>query len=343
MDFVSLKQRPQGFAHSAAIAHVIANTESIRGIEDGPFSGTPLKVGDDQAGEMLRAPSGLNGESWSAARLSDSALGQTAYALSNSRLWLPAAPESLELRMAALSAVGKMGLVHRDINGAAPRGPFDKVAASPTATYPALWNHNASREKKIVFEPDSQLAVRQGMEVKAAEVWSTVSRTHLNLEHRFTSQPFGACLTERESIGGRAWPNVIFQDNRFDYAFTIWCNSTLGLLSFWWHSSLQDSGRGVTTIRSVETMPVLDLRMLDDEQLGIAKEIFDEFRDRELRPAYLADVDENRALLDRRVVCDLLGFREDVYHGVRFLSAKWCAEPSVHGNADRPTEARLVI
>ena len=49
------------------------------------------------------------------------------------------------------------------------------------------------------------------------------------------------------------------------------------------------------------------------------------------RPAYLADADPNRALLDRRVIRDLLGFDEDTYMGVRRLAAKWCAEPSVHG------------
>lgn len=54
--------------------------------------------------------------------------------------------------------------------------------------------------------------------------------------------------------------------------------------------------------------------------------IFDEFRDRELLPAYLADVDPNRALLDWRVVCDLLGFCEEIYVAVRQLAAKWCSE-----------------
>ncbi len=57
----------------------------------------------------------------------------------------------------------------------------------------------------------------------------------------------------------------------------------------------------------------------------------------------LADAGPNRALLDRRVVCDLLGFDEGVYEAVRRLSAKWCAEPSVHGGKKRPRGARLVM
>ena len=87
---------------------------------------------------------------------------------------------------------------------------------------------------------------------------------------------------------------------------------------------------------------MLDFRALTDEQLRTAEDIFDEFRGLELKPAYLADADPNRALLDRRVVCDLLGFDEDTYAAVRRLAAKWCAEPSVHGGKARPKDARLV-
>ncbi len=75
----------------------------------------------------------------------------------------------------------------------------------------------------------------------------------------------------------------------------------------------------------------------------MAEMIFDEFRDKELMPAYLADADPNRALLDKRVICNLLGFDEEIYKAVRLLSAKWCAEPSVHGGKKRPESVRLVV
>ena len=190
--------------------------------------------------------------------------------------------------------------------------------------------------------PDSQLEVRQGMETKAAAVWATASRTHLNLDFTFGSQPLSVAFTTRESIGGRVWPNLRFADQRYDYAISIWGNSTLGLLCHWWHSSRQQSSKAGITIRSAETLPVLDFRTLSDAQLATAEGIFDEFRELDLMPAYLADADPNRALLDRRVVCDLLGFDEDVYRGVRRLAAKWCAEPSVHGGKARPRSAVYV-
>ena len=60
-----------------------------------------------------------------------------------------------------------------------------------------------------------------------------------------------------------------------------------------------------------------DFRALSDDQLATAEDIFNDFRNRGLKPAYLADADPNRSLLDRRVVCDLLSLDESIYEGVR--------------------------
>ena len=335
MNFTSFSRRPQGLAHSAAVVGAYANGGAVKGIEEGPYGGAPLMVGDEQAGERLSVPRGKEADAWSAVRLADSSVAQTAYALANSKLWLPRFLESLELKVAPLGDMAKLGLYHLDIIGAPPRGPFDKVAPSPTATYPALWNHNARKEKRIVCEPDSQLLVRQGMEEKAATVWTSASRVHTTVDYTFGSQPLAVAFTETATIGGRAWPSVLFDDERYEYAFAVWGNSTLGLLSYWWHSSRQQPGRGIITIRTAETLPILDLRALTDAQLATAREIFDQFRALELKPAYLADRDENRALLDRLVVCDMLGLGADVYEGVRLVAGKWCGEPSVHGGKGR--------
>ena len=341
--FHSLNRRPSSFANASFLAGQANSNSGVRAIESGPYGGTRLMVGEEQLGASVTVLCQTGGFKWGAVRLSDFAVGQSAFALSQSQFWLPGKSKPLELNLGALGDVGKLGLVHRDITGPAPRGPFDKIAPSPTATYPALWNHDAAKEIRIVCEPDSQLQVRQGLEDKAASVWGTAGRSHLNLDFTFGSQPLAVAFTAQESIGGRVWPNVNFSSRAFDYAFAVWGNSTLGLLSYWWHSSRQQSSKAGITIRSAESLPVLDFRALSDEQLIMAELIFDEFRDKELQPAYLADADPNRALLDRRVICDLLGFDEQTYTAVRRLAAKWCAEPSVHGGKPRPEDAKLVI
>ena len=339
--FTSLTRRPQGFPHASAISNGILGIDNVRGISDGPYGGTTLRVGDESVGAMLATPGQAGGSSWGAVRLSDHSLAQTAYALGQSRLWLPGYAKAVDLAVSPLSDVGERGVYH--INIAGSKAPFRKTPPSATSTYPCLWNHNAKKERRLLCEPDSQLEVRPGMESKAAVVWSTAGRAHLNLDFRFNSQPLTVAITERSSIGGRAWPNINLQDPRFDTAFSVWCNSTLGLLLFWWHANPQVAGRATTTISSVGRMPVLDFRSLSKSQVLTAEMIFEEFRDKQLQPAYLADADSNRAQLDRYVLRDLLGFDDDVYQAVRRLAAKWCAEPSVHGGKKRPPGAELII
>ena len=323
--FTSLRLRPSGFAQASAIAKRVTENDHVRCIEDGPYGGTSVSLGDSVAGEMLTAITDKSGENWASVRILDYSIAQTAYGLAGSKLWLPGSAYASELRMTPLRAIGRTGLHHRDITGPAPRGAFTKTAASPTATYPALWSHVARNESRIVCYPDSQLQVRQGLEDKALMSWATASRSHLNRDFRFNSQPLSVAITARATIGGRAWPNVIFEDARFDFAFGTWSNCTLGLVMHWWHSNRQQSGRGTSSVRALESSSVLDFRALTDDQLATAEDIFNDFLDRELKPAYLADADPNRALLDRRVVCDLLGFDEGIYKGVRRLAAKWCA------------------
>ena len=342
--FVSLFRRPPGFVGASEVSKAILAAAETRHLEDGPYGGVPLYCGNELMGELLDAPLGEHRRGWGIAGTRDFSVAQAAHSLTGGQLWLPAEPAGRELPVTSLGeAGGQRGFHHDLLVNPAHGGPFTLDPPSPTATYPALYNHSAEDERLMVCNPDSALRVSPGSEGRADEMWATASRAHLNLSFRFNSQPLTAAFTEEKTLGGTAWPNVGFADDRFDYAFTLWCNSTLGLLVFWWHSSRQQSGRGITTISAMPELPVLDLRSLTDAQLDTAREIFEEFRDKELLPAYLADADPNRALLDRMVMCDLLGFEDAVYQGVRRLSAKWCAEPSVNGGKARPQGPRPVV
>ena len=178
--FTSLSHRPQGFAHASETSKSVIDSTGVRRIEDGPYGGTPLKMGEEWSGVSISRPLGTDGKNWNAVRLSDCSLAQTAYALSQSRLWLPGKASAVALRTTSLGNICKLGLVDRDITSPAPRGPFDRAPPSPTATYPALWSHNARQQTRMVCSPDSQLLVRSEMEDKAADVWETASHAHLN-------------------------------------------------------------------------------------------------------------------------------------------------------------------
>ena len=339
--FTSLTQRPASFAEADAIAKRITGSDQVRALEAGPAGGTAVFVGTGKLGESSTAVTPVKSGTWGSVRVLDSSVAQTAYALTQSQLYPPGHQTARQLPVAQLHVLGTRGM--HDINIAGANAPFERLPPSPTATYPSIWNHNHKNETRIQCKPDSQLQAKVGMSAKAAQVWNTASRAHINRDFTFGSQALAVAFTGDKSIGGRVWPNVQFDDPRFDHALAVWGNGTLGLLSHWWHSSRQQSSKASLTVRMLESLPILDFRELHDRQLQTAEDTFEEFRDLQLQPAYLADADPSRALLDRRVICDLLGFDEDIYEGVRRLAAKWCAEPSVHGGKARPPGAKLVI
>ena len=101
--FTSLRRRPRGFADASSLAGGLLDGGQVRQIEDGPYGGTPLIVGEELAGETMTSPHEPDGESWGAVRMIDYSLAQTACALSESRLWLPGVGTSVHLKLAALS------------------------------------------------------------------------------------------------------------------------------------------------------------------------------------------------------------------------------------------------
>ena len=226
-EFVSLRRRPEGVSEAHVVASGVISASTVRKIEDGPFGGTRLLAGDQLVGEVLSAPISNIDSGWGAARIQDYTVAQVGASLAKGHLWLPAQQEAIDLAVAELSDIGTRGVDSQLLISAVHKGPFDKVPSSPTATYPSLWNHSAKRETRILCAPDSSMVVKQGMENRAAELWQTAGRAHVNRDFTFGSQALAVAFTEHKSLGGRVWPNVTFEDSRFDYAMAIWGNSTL--------------------------------------------------------------------------------------------------------------------
>ena len=143
-----------------------------------------------------------------------------------------------------------------------------------------------------------------------------------------------ACITPELSIGGRAWPNFLCADLRWETPLVLWANTTPGLISFWWIGSRQQQGRAILTITKLPDLTVLDPRSLTETQLDCADEIFEEFRHRNMLPANEAWRDDARQALDRAVLIDLLGLPENVLEPLSLMRRQWCAEPSVHSGED---------
>ena len=236
--FSSLSHRPRGFVHASSLASKVINSNQVRRFKDGPYGGTPLVVGEELQGESMTADCFTDGlQLGRGAHLRLRSVAQTAFRPNPlGVVATQGSPRPLRLTTNTLGRVGRLGLVDRDINGTAGHsGPFDKTGPpSATATYPALWNHDATQETRMVCLPDSQMKVRPEMEDKAAAVWVTASRSHINRDFRFNSQPLAVAFTDQECLGGIAWPNVEFlihaSNSRFQFGATPYldCSRTGG-------------------------------------------------------------------------------------------------------------------
>ncbi len=334
--FVSLQRRPDSEMEATEIARAIRATyESacVRTIEGGPFGGTPLYIGDERLGETIEAPLRADAP-WSTVGISDFTVVQTVFQLVQGRFWLPQMREqdTQGVAMTTVQHVCQLGIYDMNIVGSGRQTAFIRVKP-PTAapTYPMLWGHNARLETRMVVAPDSEGQVKPGREQRAGEIWDTRSHAHHNRDFRFNSQPLAVAFTENQTIGGRAWPNVKFEERSHEIAYTLWGNTTLGLLCYWWHSSRQQAGRGSMPITAMRSLPTLDVTKLSPAQLAKAEEIFEDMRDSQFLPANEAYRDNTRKELDHRVLIDMLGLPESILEPLNLLRLKWCSEPSVHG------------
>ena len=328
--FVNLLQRPQTILEAAMIAR------SVQQIPDDPIFGQiTLGSGVGTRGCYIRSTLNDTG----CAGLREVGVAQAVIGLNQGELRLPRRPDATQLPLVDLQKLGNRGLLDRDINGKEiigerlTRGPFDiNKGDREFATWPALWGHEAAQEKRMTVMPDSAGAVRPGCEEHASAVWEkTASCLHFNRDFQINSQPLAACMTPKPSIGGPAWPNFLCSDLSWEKSLTLWANTTLGLIAFWWIGTRQQQGRARLTISRLPNLTVLDPRKLTTGQLNHADDLFEQFRDQALRPANEVSQDEVRQALDRAVLIDLLGLPEDVLEPLSLLRCQWCAEPSVHG------------
>ena len=327
--WISLRQRPQS---------TVEAYETSRGIRQKAESLVPVPsvfdvwLGGQLAGSGIRATLADGG----CVGVADPSLAQAAIGLCRGCLALPRSDGTATLPTVRLGCLGMRGPLHRDVGGhrgaaMTARGPFEIAPFAGVPTFPVLWSHDASRERRLVVEPDSMGLARAGRQQDAASVWGTATRLHFNLDFRLNSQSLAACLTPGSTVGGRAWPSWKPNDEGWEEPLAVWANTTLGLLLFWWVGSSQQSGRAVLTISRLPDLPVLDPRALSVDQMDRLRSVFTTLSGEDFLPAHRAHEDPARHELDRLVLKDTLGFDAEAMDQVALIREKWCAEPTVHG------------
>jgi hypothetical protein len=219
-NFVILGGQPKNTLEGELIAQAITTevvNGNIRKLEDGPFGGTRILLGETFQGEIVDCPLPSMG-AWQMVGIRDITLGQTAYQLANGKLWIEgmSAASVPDVPVARIGDVcRRIGPHHLDITGAQikadglPQGPFETIPGThPGMAYPCLWNHDSSKERRLVVLPDSHCRIREVsgkvpdvLLARAEARWATAARAHYNLDLRFNSQlstAEGKCIVVAE-------------------------------------------------------------------------------------------------------------------------------------------------
>lgn len=346
---VVLNSRPDdtviGNTLSAAILQAISAGES-RSLETGPYGGTEIWVGDTKYGEVLECPIPENDDAWPVAGVKDMTLAQTAHQLQNGELWIAGMSDGISVPIGRMDSIAKLGFYHLAIIGTTtdrngvPQGPFDlHDGCTSGSEYPALWTHDASRERSLTIEPWQHLKVRKvsnfpDLQKMVDRIMEKNSRIHYNATLRYNSQSTIVQFTERPAIGGSGWPNIILESEDDEYLFSLWCNSTLGLVCHWWMSSKTQPGRGITSHDTMKTFPTINLTILDKAKKSAAKQVFQSLQQKRFLPYNQIHEDESRKTLDELLLVEVLGLPGSLcekYGPMDLLRSKLALEPKLHG------------
>ena len=335
--FVCLTRCPEGELEALEVAKQIrAKPKAIRQLGDSLAGGDPLMVGDASIGHVISAPLVLSDAGWAVSRVKDMVTIQAAYHLANGHIRLPRQRDAIEFPCCLASEIGTLGAGPKDIYGGGGRGAFDVEKGCPdTAQYPALWHVHSDSQRTMLVAPDSHARPRPNSDEKVQRILKLNSRTHYNTELQFNANSLAVMFTEEKALGIALIPNVFFTNEKYEYAWTLWGNSTFGLLTHWMHSGTQQQGRGKMSRAAFDAMPTLDVRKLSADALANAERIFNALKDKELRAFHQMDTDPTRHELDRLLLSEVLGITEaerpDVHEGLDLLRKMLCQEPSIHG------------
>lgn len=258
----------------------------------------------------------------------------------------------LPVPMVELGDLFKIGPTHHRIGhlvGNEAIGAFEFHAldrAHPVAQDLALWRASSKEQRSLRISPThagvDPPAPDHGLQDRMRSESATLFYAR-NL--RWTSQALLAATTEHEAMGGRAWIALRHDDEQFCKSFSLWANSTMGLLVQWTQGGKQQLGRSLVQVRAIKKIPVPDLSKLPRESLESASRAFDELRERELRPACQAHADETRKAIDRAVL-GMFGFleprawqsvpsgsegRSGILRSIADIRDEFSNEPQIHG------------
>lgn len=198
------------------------------------------------------------------------------------------------------------------------------------AGIPALWRHNANRNKSLEARPDARLQRRvDRIMTDQDRMLAKGSRLHLAADLGMAPQRVAAVMTEEPMLGVSSWItlNLTYPAPGKNESLCLWLNSTPGLLLRIMHGNRPYLGRSRVPHELARTMPVLDVGGLTSIQLATAADVYADLKNRELQGfTSLAD-DPVRKEIDQRLCREVLGVDPGI---VADIARTLSLEPTLH-------------
>lgn len=337
--FVTRRQPPQRLGESGEIGKAIFQSYNTLRSPLHAYQQS-IRLGNSELGHVLQFEIEGNGNPWGALGLNSPDLALASGSIQRGVIEFANTRIPIEIPMCQLNELLEVGPTHHLIrsvpNSSSPSGVFEIYPINDDkdsiGTDRLIWNADAKKQNSLL-----SIATHKGVPKgnTSLEELNSIRQSSNTLFYsknmRWTSEKILSTVTQNPILGGRSWLSLGHQDQRVQFAFCLWSNSTFGMLIHWSIGQRTQTGRSTTQVSAIKAIPSPDFRQLSDKQLELAKCRLTQFQSKSLSPACQAHVYEVRKQLDDAII-EILGLPDEAKLAIDQLQFLWCSEPSVHGN-----------
>ncbi len=299
---ISLWRNPRSIHEAMHLANATEHIGSVVGIEEAGITGA--MSGGAKLAELMTLPAASPDDIWLGALFAQVELLRISWHLARGRLSIPGSTEKTPISLCQLNHLGALGPDRKRIHEGF------KVTKSDWTPFPGFWGHKSDEVVTISQTPNCKLLEwkdsPRGLHY-GSHLWQRAGRILL-VERLWPITHSVLAVGFEEKVLGNTW--WAFDDSQLDElqrkALLVWLNSTLSLLFYFGRRTVTRSAWMQMKQPAWESMPVLDVRSLTQDQLTTLANAYDEAASQSLAPLAQLDADPVRISIDD-ALCTVLG------------------------------------
>jgi hypothetical protein len=328
--YVNLWRNPRTIHEALDLAERIRRTPPV----DVEAEGFASIEGAVKWGEIFTTPAPKGGENWTGALFAQTDLLRAYYRLTVGEIQVPGAP-AIAASICRLSDLGALGPdVRRIVDGFKV-----SVGNESWSTFPAFWNHDSNvvvspRQAPNGFLHEWQESPRGPK--YGTHLWQRAGNILLVSRLRTNTHRILAARFDVNVFGNTWWSFKHSLNENQQKALVLWLNSSLGLLAYFGRRAITEMAWMQMKQPAWESMPVFDVRGLNDGQLAMLATAFDDVSGKTLLPLAQLHKDDVRKHIDDAISVAL---HLPTMESIRMLMSR---EPGLAGHGVGEDEAEEI-